>query len=49
MSTQEVIFDNKEQLEKIRDWLIPGEILYAVYDWKGAGAGFIGILRSKAG
>jgi len=32
MSTQEAIFDKKEQLEKIRDWMVPGETLYAVYD-----------------
>jgi len=43
MSTQEVIFDKKEQLEKIQAWLILGETLYAVYDCKGAGTGFIGI------
>ena len=43
MSTQEVIFDKKEQLEKIRGWILPGETLHAVYDCKGAGTGFIGI------
>lgn len=27
MSTQQVIFDKKEQLEKIQSWLLPGETL----------------------
>lgn len=43
MSTQQVIFDKKEQLEKIQSWILPGERLYAVYDCRGAGTGFIGI------
>ena len=43
MSTQEVIFDKKDQLEKIESWVLPGETLHAVYDCKGAGTGFIGI------
>ena len=43
MATQEVIFDKKSQLEKIQDWVIPGETLYAVYDLKGGGTGFIGL------
>lgn len=43
MSTQGMIFDKKEQLEKIQSWMLPGETLYAVYDCKGAGTGFIGI------
>ena len=43
MSAQEVIFDKQDQLDKIWDWVIPGETLYAVYDCKGAGTGFVGI------
>jgi len=43
MSTQEVIFDKQDQLDKIWDWILPGETLYAVYDCKGAGTGFIGV------
>lgn len=38
-----VAFDNASQLERIRAYLIRGEILYAVYDCKGAGTGFVGI------
>ncbi len=43
MSAQEVIFDKQDQLDKIWDWVILGETLYAVYDCKGAGTGFVGI------
>jgi len=43
MSTQEVIFDKQDQLDKIWGWVVPGETLYAVYDCKGAGTGFVGI------
>ena len=43
MSAQEVIFDKQDQLDKVWDWVIPGETLYAVYDCKGAGTGFVGI------
>ena len=43
MSAQEVIFDKQDQLDKVWDWILPGETLYAVYDCKGAGTGFVGI------
>ena len=43
MATQDVYFDKKDQLEKIQDWVVSGETLYAVYDLKGGGTGFIGI------
>ena len=33
----ELIFDRKEQLEKIQSLLVPNEILYAVFDLKGGG------------
>ncbi len=36
-------YDKKDQLQKIRKMLIPSEILYAVYDMKGVGTGFVGI------
>lgn len=39
----DVDFDKNEQLEKTQADLIPGEILYAVYDMKGGGTGFVGI------
>ena len=43
MPSQEVVCDKKEQLEKLWDWILPGETLYAVYDCKGVGTGFIGV------
>jgi hypothetical protein len=36
-------FDKPDQLERIKAYLIDGEILYAVYDCKGAGTGFVGV------
>lgn len=39
----DVIFDRKEQLQKIQRLLVPNETLYAVYDLKGGGTGFVGI------
>lgn len=35
--------DKKDQLKWIQAHLIRGEILYAVYDCKGGGTGFVGI------
>ena len=39
----DIKFDKKEQLQKIQNRLVPGEQLYAVYDMKGGGTGFVGI------
>ena len=36
-------FDRRDQLQQIRNMLLPGEILSAVYDVKGVGTGFVGI------
>lgn len=47
MSSQGLIFDKQDQLEKIQSWVLPGETLYAVYDCKGAGTGFIGITDKR--
>lgn len=41
--SDQVIFDNKSQLERIRAYLISGEKLYAVLDLKGSGTGFVGL------
>ncbi len=41
--SQQVDFDDRGQLERIQGGLITGETLYAVYDLKGTGTGFIGI------
>jgi hypothetical protein len=39
----EPIFDKKDQFERIKAYLIPGESIYAVFDCKGGGTGFAGI------
>jgi len=36
-------FDNQKQLDRIVAYLLEGENLFAVYDCKGAGTGFVGI------
>ncbi|MEO8287249.1 MAG: PH domain-containing protein [Chloroflexota bacterium] len=43
MSEVSVEFDNKNQLDRIQALLVTPEILYAVFDLKGSGSGFIGI------
>lgn len=47
MSTSETLFDKKDQLEQIVPWLLEGERLYAVFDCKGAGTGFIAITDKR--
>lgn len=37
------VYDKKDQLQKIQSYLVPNEELYAVYDMKGGGTGFVGI------
>ena len=44
---QEVQFDKPEQLEKIQEGLLPDETIYAVFDMKGGGTGFIGITDKR--
>lgn len=39
----EIDHDKADQLKKIMAHVMPGETLYAVYDMKGGGTGFIGI------
>ena len=43
----QVRYDNKKQLERIQAYVIPGETLYAVFDCKGAGTGFVGITDQR--
>jgi hypothetical protein len=43
MTEAQVIYDKQDQLDKVRSWLLDGETLYAVYDLKGVGTGFLGI------
>jgi hypothetical protein len=37
------IYDNKSQFERVAAYLIPGEVLAAVFDCKGGGTGFVGL------
>jgi Type ISP C-terminal specificity domain len=39
----QIQFDKQDQLEKIQAGLMEGETLFAVYDGKGKGTGFIGL------
>lgn len=41
------IYDKKEQLEKIDSGRLPGETIYAVFDMKGGGTGFLGITDKR--
>lgn len=43
----EVYHDKREQLEKIRSALLPGEEVEAVFDMKGGGTGFMGITTKR--
>ena len=43
VSTSEIVYDRKEQLEQIRSGLLQGETVIAVYDAIGAGTGFLGL------
>jgi hypothetical protein len=40
-------FDKKEQLDQIVPWLLEDERLFAVYDCKGAGTGFIAVTNKR--
>ena len=39
--------DQKNQVEQILPWILDGEQLYAVYDCKGGGTGFVGITNKR--
>jgi hypothetical protein len=43
MTTPEPIYDRKDQLQQVRSALLPGERLFAVYDAKGVGTGYIAL------
>jgi hypothetical protein len=42
-----VEYDQKGQVEQLLPWILEGEDLYAVYDCKGAGTGFVGITDKR--
>lgn len=44
---EDMVFDKKEQLQKIEDFCQPDEIIRAVFDLKGAASGFVGITDKR--
>jgi hypothetical protein len=47
VSEGKAYYDNKSQYERIKAYGIPGEKLFAVYDCKGGGTGFVGITDQR--
>ncbi|HXM58915.1 MAG TPA: hypothetical protein VOB72_26175 [Candidatus Dormibacteraeota bacterium] len=47
MTTGMPVYDRQEQLEKVEAGLLEGEQIFAVYDLKGGGAGFLGITSRR--
>ena len=45
--TSRVDFDQKSQLEQILPWILPDEQLWAVYDCKGVGTGFVAFTNKR--
>lgn len=43
----DVLYDRKDQFDKIREAVLPGEVVEAVFDMKGGGTGFIGITNKR--
>lgn len=40
-------FDRKEQFQKVEAALLPNERVFAVYDMKGGGTGFLGVTSER--
>jgi len=47
MPDVKTVYDNEGQYKRIVAYIIPGETLYAVYDCKGGGTGFVGITDQR--
>ena len=47
MPEGEAYYDKKPQYDRIKAYGMPGEMLFAVYDCKGAGTGFVGITDQR--
>ena len=43
----EIVYDKRDQLEKIQAGLLPGEVVEGVFDLKGTGTGFVGITSKR--
>jgi hypothetical protein len=46
-ANNDVDFDQQSQLDQILPWILDGVRLYAVYDCKGAGTGFVAITNKR--
>lgn len=47
VDTAGVEFDQKSQFDQVVPWLLDNETLYAVFDCKGAGTGFLAITDKR--
>ena len=47
MTTSDVTYDRKDQYDQIVPWILDTERLYAVFDCKGAGTGFVAITDKR--
>jgi hypothetical protein len=47
MAATDPVYDKQEQYERVRDGLLPGESVVAVYDCIGAGTGFVGLTDQR--
>jgi hypothetical protein len=47
MASTGPVYDRQEQLQKVQGGLLDGERIFAVYDLKGGGVGFIGITSKR--
>lgn len=43
----DAVFDKREQLQKVQESVLPGEIVEAVFDLKNVGSGFLGITNRR--
>ncbi|MDE3097574.1 MAG: PH domain-containing protein [Chloroflexota bacterium] len=43
----DVEYDKKDQLDQITPWILGSERLYAVFDCRGAGTGFIAVTNKR--
>ena len=47
MAATHPVYDKQDQYERIRDGLLPGENVVAVYDCIGTGTGFVGLTDQR--